>query len=392
MLKKINGTTHVTFGNTSIPIYEVTSRPGTWRSVWKDRNSGKRKVIQRSDKTKLIQETEKVAEELDKGLVRLTGLSRDQLFLCQRFLAIDPDLDLIVRLEKEAALKQATVQVVFDRFIEEKSRSAKSSIGNTKLLRIRLKNLLPDFGQRKLVSITTEELDEWLFDFDWADNTKIRTRATVMQFFRWAKSKGYLDTAAEAENMFDGFDTTVEIKVYSPEDLWKMLSEVRPEFHPWLVLRAYAGLRECELFRKDLDDPKDTLRWEDIDWERKEIIVGEKVAKTGQERVVDINEVLLSQIEQYRGQTGYICTKDPKRSNSPDDPAETTRLGELTGNGWIRNGLRKSHITYAVALNGVSKTADLCGNSHQTIKKYYQKTLESRKHIAEEWFKPIASP
>jgi len=390
MLKKINQTPHVVVGNVSIPIYEVASRPGTWRAVWKDHVTGKREAIQRASKKDLITATEKIAAELDKGMVKLSGLSQEEMFLCQRFLALKPDLALITRLEKEAALKQATLKTVFDQFIEEKNRSAKSSAANTRVLHARLKGLLPEFGERKMLHIQTEELDDWLFEADWADTTKIKTRAVVMQLFRWAKSKGFLDSAAEAENMFDGFDSKVEIKIYQPQDLWKMMNNVRPEFHPWLAVRAYAGVRQAELYRKDTDE-KGVLQWEDINWERNEIVVSETVAKTGDERIIPMNTPLIQQLIQHRGKTGAICPHDPTKTNSKKDKAETTLLGELTSHGWIPNGLRKSHITYAIAIDGVVKTAENCGTSPQTIKKYYQKKLESRKELAEAWFKPLGS-
>lgn len=398
MLKHVGGKLFIAVGNTRIPVYELKGKKTGYRANWKEPGSGKVRQVFRKSLSNLVDTVNDIAASLDRQATNLDGLTKEQVLLCKAFLELQPTWGLVDRLRAEAALKKATYGTVLENFLADKSSSPKASGRYVRSLKVTLNQLLARFADTPMIEISAGDLDEWILGQDrWNDISKSSARSTIITLFRWARKEQHLPDmqTTEAEKMADNYDTKIAKKTFAPEDLHQMLVAVGAQFHPWLCLRAYAGLREAEVYR-DATDEKDVVRWEDIEWDDGVIVVREDVAKTNDERLVPMCEALRTQLEPYRkkGLKGPVCLKSAIRGKGEGYAtgiSETKRLSEEAGIEWVRNGLRKSHLTYLIALKGRATAAHYCGTSEETVRKFYQEPLKSRISRAESWFeiKPI---
>lgn len=125
----------------------------------------------------------------------------------------------------------------------------------------------------------------------------------------------------------------------------------------------------------------DTVRWEKIDWERGKLLIEGTAAKTGRDRVVDIPENARAWLLLDRRDSGKICSLK-NTSNA------LCRLRQRAGiQGKKRNALRKSYITYSVALNNQLEGVALqAGNSPAIIRSNYLARATMMEDLAKRWF------
>jgi len=156
---------------------------------------------------------------------------------------------------------------------------------------------------------------------------------------------------------------------WTPGELVVLIGAVQPEYLPWLLLSAWAGLRTEEIC-PDPASKKSPLLWSDFEWDRMLLIVRSETAKTGQRRVIPICPALASALPQDRvGRVGPLLP--PHTPHHGGKLAETTRLGKLVG-GWRRNALRHSFLSYRAAQVGIAQAAREAGNSEAIARRVYE--------------------
>lgn len=233
-----------------------------------------------------------------------------------------------------------------------------------------------------LAALSSREIDDWLDSIGKGLRTRRNHRNAVENLVNFAKSRGYVrkdwDTLSSVS---DPNPPPAQVQLYSPDELVRLLnlaetSKGGRKLVPLIVITAFAGVRHGEMNEEKLDH----LDWSDLDFESKSIYVGHGVAKTGRDRTVDMPDNLIAWIEPYRRPSGRICSI----ANSWD---ALCRLRKKAGIPPKKNGLRKSFISYKVALSrNIDGVADQAGNSAAIIRKNYKRTNTRMKQDAERWF------
>jgi ABC-type amino acid transport system permease subunit/integrase len=245
-------------------------------------------------------------------------------------------------------------------------------------------------------------------DHHWLDLRSRKNRiAAWRSFLTWCRSRGYLpdgDTVADKIDVPAIPRTTPA--TWTPDELAILIANVAPEYMPWLVLSAWAGLRTEEIC-PDPKSKKSPLLWSDFLWDRMLLIVRPETAKTGHRRVIPICPALAAMLPHDRvGRVGPLLpphtpghsskeAQPPKlRANGKMTkgkqayagiPAETTRLGKLVG-GWRRNALRHSFLSYRSAQCGsIAQAAREAGNSEAIARRVYEDAKGADE--AEKWFR-----
>ncbi len=199
----------------------------------------------------------------------------------------------------------------------------------------RLKTFEKTFGARIVATVTTAEIDDWLSSLDLSGQSQNNFRAVVRAFFEYAVRRDYAKT-----NPVVKIDKVrVEDKpagIFTPAQLAKLLNAATVETLPALVIGAFAGLRQAEIFR---------LEWKEVDLARGFIEVTARKSKTAQRRLVTIQPNLRAWLEPFAGCTGLVW---PFTESQWRVKMEGVReVAELAT--WPANGLRHSFGSYHLA-------------------------------------------
>src|SRR5205814_6083183 len=131
-------------------------------------------------------------------------------------------------------------------------------------------------------------------------------RAIIVSLFRWARRMSYLDDrTSEAEKVERPERLSGTPQILSPNQMGTLLDNVSSEFLPWLVIAGFAGIRSEEI-APDPNSSKSPLKWQDIDWEHKTIIVRAETSKTKEEREVPISDNLAEWLAPGRFSSGPV--------------------------------------------------------------------------------------
>lgn len=261
-------------------------------------------------------------------------------------------------------------------FLQEKKRQQLSEY-HLRDLKIRLGKFAAAF-QEPVNRIGRGELRTWLDGLKVGPRTWNNYREALASLFSFAKERKYLPGDwSELETMKSVDLVAAEPVVFTPKQLIRIIEAATPEkFQILLAISAFAGIRSEELSK---------LKWEDFDWDanlivlRKGIVKGQ--AKHKHQRQVPISDNLAEWLAPYRYNKGLVSPyKNPKVV-----AGMKTKLAARLGIPWAKNGLRKSWISYQLALVQIpGKVAYWAGNSEQVIKQNYERLVTPE--AAREWF------
>jgi hypothetical protein len=222
--------------------------------------------------------------------------------------------------------------------------------------------------------------------------------------FQFARLRGYLpDEISEARKVPLIAEGIEEISFFTVTEMRLMLEHVRDEWRPFLVLACFAGIRTEELaLSKDASKRKDGLRWDDFDWEEREIHIRSNVAKVGRKRIVPMQENLYEWLQPWRDSKATGLVAPPRRpdrefgkgarvereinqalKDAPRLQSEQPMQLEIDGIGdthsplleefaWRSNALRHSYGSYrASVIRNLPQLAEEMGNSIEMIKRHY---------------------
>jgi integrase len=159
------------------------------------------------------------------------------------------------------------------------------------------------------------------------------------------------------------------IKIFTPEEMAKLLAHAEGDLVVTLCLQAFAGLRVEEVKR---------LGWEHIDLHEGHIVVPDTIAKTEERRLPPIPDNLALWLKAHVKSSGPVCPYNNMAN-------VYAHLAKRAGVNWKRNGLRHSFISYRVAqTKNVPQVSLEAGNSPQMIHRHYLKLVTET--IARQWF------
>jgi integrase len=362
-------------GSTAIRIMRLGN--GRYRYRYKHGNEWKERTG--NDLGRLKVDAFKSAKLVHGGHVDLVGLNSEQREACALVVKLGLTAEMINKLiaeKPESTAIQPIIEVVSE-FLAIKKAKEGLSTRNHDTLKCYLTKLSNKFGERAIGSVTTSELELWVAGLGLSNRSMNGIRQILVTMFRWARSRGKLpDKTTEAEKMERCIIKRESVTLYDRDTLNILLKNVRDEYHNWLVIAAWAGIRHEEMF-PSAKSSKSPLDWSDFDWERI-IIVRPETSKTSKRRIIPILPCLEMAL---KGRT-----KESGRVGPLTSPAtrETIRLGKLIG-GWSKNALRHSFGTYrAAVVKNIGQVSLEMGNSQSMCLQHYHEAVSEGDGLA--WF------
>ena len=202
-------------------------------------------------------------------------------------------------------------------------------------LKKRLARFCADFGERKIVGITVEELDNWLRNLECGPKSRANFRANVGVMFSYAERRRVIESNPVLRTAQPKLvDKAPEI--FPVDELAALLNAAAThalDVVPMLAIGAFAGLREAEIKRLD---------WAEIDQRRGHIEIKSAKAKSARRRIVEMQPNLRDWLRPHAAMTGAVVPVNArKKLDLVRKAAGLTR--------WPRNGLRHSFASYRLA-------------------------------------------
>jgi integrase len=219
-------------------------------------------------------------------------------------------------------------------------------------LRTRFGRADQDFGPRKVATIESREIDDWLRDLPLSPQSRNNFRTVLHALFAYAEDRGYIVLNPVAKTAKAKLvDKAPEI--FTPQEAQALLEAALPdpapdkdappgEGKPWLghpdiipalAIGLFAGLRQAEIERLD---------WNEVDLGRSFIEVTAEKAKTKKRRLVKIEPNLAAWLAPHVRKTGSVLP--PNYRNKVEATWKKAGLEK-----WPDNGLRHSFASYHVA-------------------------------------------
>lgn len=159
-------------------------------------------------------------------------------------------------------------------------------------LELKIKDLLPTFGDRPAEEITKQEIVRWLTEQaearDWKPSSRNRWQAAFSLIFRVG-----IDNEKITRNPAAGIKRKTEnndkVRFLSDSEEQALLQATDPRFHSHLLLSIHTGIRMSEQY---------SLKWKQIDFERRQLYLPR--TKNGDPRDVPLNGTALAALEQLR--------------------------------------------------------------------------------------------
>lgn len=192
-------------------------------------------------------------------------------------------------------------------------------------------------------------------------------------FFRYGQAQGYISES------IDLLKAVARKKlrrgnycIYQPAEFLALLEEADADMLAPLVLLGFCGIRPSEMRR---------LKWEDIRFNTRTLVLDALSTKTASRRTVPICEAALMWLLPYKGREGRIWARtDDYWSRSLHRLHRQVKVKQQP------NALRHSYISYRLTLTGdVNRTALEAGNSPAMIHSHYHALVEDPA-MASEWF------
>jgi len=282
---------------------------------------------------------------------------------------------------------------VVTEYLAKKVTNKRGLAISSKWKRIRdkmLERFATAFKDRTFSSLVSErELDDWLDSLRDRKTTRLGLRArrnyldAIKSVATFAKLRGYLAKDwTVLDSVSDPEPPAARINLYTPDELVRLLNKAESypagrKLVPFIAITAFAGVRHGEMNEEKVEH----LDWADLDFDGKEILLGEDVTKTGAARTADMPDNLMAWLLPYRKRSGKICDL----ANTSNALCRLRVKAGITGS--KRNALRKSFGTYKSALTrNPEAVADMMGNSPQVIRANYRRIQNRLLPDAERWF------
>ena len=244
--------------------------------------------------------------------------------------------------------------------LESKKRAGRKE-SYTRTLGFVLKAFSREFPECYINEIGRHDIETWL-NSNFANLTTRRNRIRDLSIlFTFAVKRGYAGS-----NPFDEIERpTITLKrpaIFTVKEAEALLVAAQEypgvELLGFIALGLFAGLRTSELFKLD---------WKDVSLEHGIIDVSEEIAKTRQQRNVEINDTLRAWLDICAESEGPVVPKEFRSKRlALQEFAKVPK--------WPRNGLRHSFGSYHVAKfqNPGSTALQMGHNSTDVLFKHYR--------------------
>ena len=317
------------------------------------------------------------ATALEKGRPQVLSLSAAdwQSYIAAKNLLQPFDIPLHDAIEEYVAIrkrKKITEKRVGE--IVEELLAAKQNAGLSDRYIETLRTYLNRFAgsfQTNIGSINTGAIALWLDSWKVGPRSRNNVRQAIVTLFNFARRRGYLPKGetTEAADVETVRDYDGEIAILTPAQLTKLLRKSKPDYQLYFVLAAFTGIRSAELLR---------LEWSEINFEKGNIEVKARKAKTATRRLVPIQPNLAKWLAPYRGRKGELF-----QSRRTVDSA--IKFAKRLGIPWTANVLRHSYATYRLSMvPDAGRIALEMGNSPARLFTNYREL--DRENHASEWF------
>ena len=233
-------------------------------------------------------------------------------------------------------------------------------------LRSRLGRFVADHPGAALADVTTGSLQSWIDKLTAKSGQPLaaqsrRNFATVVGgLLAHHRRRGSIGDNAAVDLEREQVRSTGDIEFWTPTEAEALLRGCPAVALPALAIGLFAGLRTAEVAR---------LRWEDMDFKQRHVVVLAGNAKTASRRLVPMSDNLLEWLAPRRG--GPKALVYPEAATTL--PKRVTEAVRAAGVRRIANGARHSWVTYRVAASGdLARTAIEAGNSVGVIHKHYR--------------------
>lgn len=240
-----------------------------------------------------------------------------------------------------------------------------------------LRSLARAFPLRLAHELTAEEVAIWLAGPGWSARTKSGALGHLRSLYAWgrepAQGHASLDPSAGMTIKADVPEEIGTLTVGQCERLLKAAMH-EPRMMPYLVLGMFCGLRRAEIQR---------LTWDAVDLDERTVIVGARISKTRQRRVVDLPENAVAWImaagDETRGRTARVAPANLKEKW----PEFWPKCGLLA---WPNNGLRHTFASmhYAMWQDEAKLQAQMGHESANMLHQHYR-ALKTRKEAEKFW-------
>jgi len=288
----------------------------------------------------------------------------------------------VQHLEAMAKHDATPLSTVVKRFLDEKEREGLSEV-HLADLKNRIARFEIAFGEKPIAGIHRNDIAAWLNDLPLAPQSKINFRRVLGNLFAYAVRAGNIAVNPVAATSAPKSRRKRAV-ILAPEEVDKLLNASPADTLPALVLMAFCGIRNRELFRLD---------WSCVDWEDGTLeITAEQGKREGHARHVTIPANALEWIRPLAKKRGKIA-------DFRDFDEYTRRLQDaraLAGwsvGAWPANALRKTFISCHYETHGsIDETAKQAGTSVGMIHAHYRKLIK-KKEAGKLWeIRPTHSP
>lgn len=278
-----------------------------------------------------------------------------------------------------------TVTTVINEIINGKQANGRrqDTIDN---FRIRAERFAEKFGERRLSTITPEEIRTWVNDSsmhrgrDLSPVSRINYLVAIGNIFSFGVKHGYCDR--NPVKLLDRPSReSADIKFLTVDQVVALLIHAKKrDLVPYVALGVFAGLRPEKELR--------ALEWSKINLVERTIRIDASLAKTRQRRVVDIGDALVAYLTPTAKKRGLVVplTEQEFRTRWEDCRSDAG----LTP--WPHDVMRHTFATYHLAAyNDIGKLSLQMGNSPQVIHAAY-KGLVSKADAERFWaLRPAAA-
>ena len=194
------------------------------------------------------------------------------------------------------------LKVAFDEFIREKAKTNRRprTISDYESFR----NKLKDFHNMEMKDIG-DSVAENMLSLVRSSSRKLKMAACLSALFNWSIRKKYC-----VHNPFYPYTKSDVIKdkehvpTLRPNEAKEFLAYLPPTIIAGYAIMLFAGVRPAEVFN---DDGKPVLRWEDIDFDKRTILIRADTSKTHAARILQhLPDNLWKWLNVYRRNNGNV--------------------------------------------------------------------------------------
>jgi integrase len=254
-----------------------------------------------------------------------------------------------------------TVRELFDAYLQDRIDAHRSPKTITDI-RHRLGRFAADYEDALVHEITKKTLADWMRKQNGGPVSKGNIRRHLSGLFNFGMKRDNLrsNPAAALTTPTVRKDRRPPVlTVSATRRLMNTAAEHEPAMVPHFVLCLFCGIRPSEVERLD---------WSAIDWERKEVFVGAKVSKSGNERYTTLQPNALEWLLPYRQDTGHVhYSRREYRAVREKSKVEW-------GHDVLRHSFGSMHLS---AFRNAGDTAEQMGHgsSTQTLFKHYRRAV-----------------